>query len=256
METAKYLIERLLEEKAHKISGGVYHKLQVDMAYNSNHMEGSRLSHEQTQYIFDTQTVFLEKPGEAVRVDDIVETSNHFRCLDYVLDNYREPLTEKQVLTLHRILKEGTVSARAKEAVIGGYKKYPNFVGTIETSRPENVQKDIRLLLSDYKKEKTPKNLTLILDFHAKFERIHPFYDGNGRVGRLLLLRECLRNDIVPFVIRDEIKAYYLRGLREWQTGGEKGYLLDTCLSMQDEAKAVLRYFEIPYEEPEREPER
>ncbi len=238
-ELTKALIERLLDEKEHEISGGIYNKLQVDFAYNSNHIEGSKLTHEQTRYIFETHTV----GAEPARVDDIVETINHFRCFDYILESYNKPLTEDYIKELHRILKTGTFSSQAKEAVIGDYKKYPNEVGSLATSSPQNVSMDLLSLLNDYMNHGV--KFDDILDFHARFEKIHPFYDGNGRVGRLLMFKECLKNDIVPFIIDDAYKGEYNRGLYNWQTGGEKGYLRDTCLYMQDHMYDVLRYFEI-----------
>lgn len=244
METAKFLIRRLKDEQEHKISGGIYNLLQVEMAYNSNHMEGSQLTHEQTRYIFETHSI--EGPA---RTDDIVETINHFRCLDYVIDHYTAQLSETFIKELHFMLKNGTFSAQSEEAVVGDYKHLPNYAGDIRTSSPKSVHSDISALLESYYSDPgTAKSLEEIIGFHADFERIHPFYDGNGRVGRLIMFKECLANDIIPFVIRDDAKYYYIRELHEWQTGGEKGYLMDTCLSMQDRMKAELDYFQIPYE--------
>ena len=239
---ADKLIERLLDEKKYKIPGGVYNKLQVDFAYNSNHIEGSKLTHDDTRYIFETHTVGTE----SARVDDIIETVNHFRCFDYILDTINEPLSEEYIKKLHKMLKTGTFSAMAEEAVVGDYKKFPNEVGNISTSAPKQVSRNMQKLLSDYsaKLEITFKD---ILDFHAEYEKIHPFYDGNGRTGRLIMFKECLKNDIIPFIIDDEYKREYYRGLKEWQTGGEKGYLIDTCLFMQDHMKEIMNYFEIPY---------
>lgn len=243
METANPLIERLKDEKLHKISGGIYNKMQIDMAYNSNHMEGSCLTHDQTRYIYETHTLESNTP---VNVDDITETVNHFRCFDYVLDHYDELLSEDFIKHLHYLLKNNTFSAQSKEAIIGDYKAFPNYVGEIQTSRPKDVHRNMNALLTKYnKKEKA--SFDDVLGLHADFEKIHPFYDGNGRVGRLIMFKECLRNDIVPFIITDEYKSYYIRGLYEWQNGGEKGYLRDTCLLMQDNMKKVLEYFEIPY---------
>lgn len=238
-ETSRYLLDRLSDEKEHGISGGIYNKLQVDMAYNSNHIEGSGLTHDQTRYIYETHTL----DAENVRVDDVLETVNHFRCFDYIIDHAEELVTEDMIKELHRMLKSGTFSAQSKEAVVGDYKKYPNYVGDLKTSSPKNVSSDIRNLLNETDGEKTFDD---ILDFHARFEKIHPFYDGNGRVGRLIMFKQCLENDIIPFIIADEYKAYYYRGLNEWQkAGGEHGYLRDTCLLMQDNMKAVMDYFEI-----------
>lgn len=239
-ETSEYLLDRLSDEKEHGISGGIYNKLQVDMAYNSNHIEGSGLTHDQTRYIYETHTL----DAENVKVDDVVETVNHFRCFDFIIDHVEEPVTEDMIKELHRMLKSGTFSAQSKEAVVGDYKKYPNYVGDIKTSSPQNVSSDIINLLKETDGEKTFDD---ILNFHALFEKIHPFYDGNGRVGRLLMFKQCLENDIIPFIIVDEYKAYYYRGLNEWQKAdGERGYLRDTCLLMQDNMKATMDYFEIP----------
>lgn len=232
----------LLREQKHKVKNGIYHKLQVDFAYNSNHMEGSQLSHEQTQYIYDTKTVGIEP----VRVDDVFETVNHFRCFDKILQGFDAPLTINLIKSLHAILKNGTLSSELPEAVVGDYKKYPNYVGDMKTTAPAQVESEIDELLYHYNKISAPK-IDDILDFHAMFEKIHPFFDGNGRVGRLIMFRECLKNDIVPFIITDQYKGYYYRGLKEWQSGGERGYLRDTCLLMQDQMKLLLDYFEIDY---------
>ena len=236
------LIYTLLDEKTHNLNGGIYHKLQVDFAYNSNHIEGSQLSHDQTQYIFETKTVGMEP----ARVDDIFEAVNHFRCFDMILAQYKEPLSENLIKALHKQLKTGTFSSQSKEAVIGDYKKVPDFVGNMKTAAPAEVQSEIKLLLSVYNSKRT-HTLDDILDFHAGYEKIHPFYDGNGRTGRLIMFKECLCNNIVPFIITDQYKAYYYRGLKEWQTGGERGFLRDTCLLMQDNMKKVMDYFEIRY---------
>ncbi len=241
--TKRNLVYTLLDEKTHNLTGGIYHKIQVDFAYNSNHIEGSQLSHEQTRYIFETKTVGIEP----TKIDDIFETVNHFRCFDIILDHYKDPLSEKLIKTLHKQLKTGTFSSQSKEAVIGNYKKVPNFVGDMKTALPEKVSSEIKRLLLEYNK-KGAHTLDDILDFHAQYEKIHPFYDGNGRTGRLILFKECLRNDIVPFIITDQYKGYYYRGLKEWQTGGEKGYLRDTCLLMQDNMKKIMDYFEIEYQ--------
>ena len=238
----RQLIDRLRDEKEHRISGGIYQFLQVEAAYNSNHIEGSTLTHEQTRYIFETHSV----SGENIRADDVVETVNHFRLFDRIIDTFDEPLTEDYVKELHRVLKTGTFSSLSREAVVGDYKKFTNIVNDIETSHPDEVHEDMKRLLST-ENLKVPLDFDGLLDFHASFEKIHPFYDGNGRIGRLLLFKECIRSDIVPFIIDDNIKLYYYRGMHEWQTGGEKGYLRDTCLSMQDKMKAVLDYFSIGY---------
>ncbi|MBQ8941697.1 MAG: Fic family protein [Firmicutes bacterium] len=237
------LINTLVFEKNNRISGGIYHKLQIDFSYNSNHIEGSRLTHEQTRYIFETQTVGIEP----TKVNDIFETVNHFRCFDSIIDTVAAPLSEGYIKNIHFMLKTGTMSGGNDEAVIGDYKKYANFVGTTETTAPENVAEEMQTLLLNYNAlEKV--SLYDILDFHACFEKIHPFYDGNGRVGRLIMFKECLKNDIVPFYIDDMQKMYYYRGLQNWQSGGEKGFLADTCLLMQDNMKKILDHFEIDYD--------
>lgn len=237
------LIETLLDEKRHGIKGGIYNKLQVDFAYNSNHIEGSKLTHEQTKYIYETQTVGLEP----ARVEDIFEAVNHFRCFDTILETFGDPITESYIKKLHFQLKNGTLSAESPHAVVGNYKKYPNYVGAMKTVAPNMVQKKISVLLCDYE---TLEQVTLfeILKFHADFEKIHPFYDGNGRIGRLIMFKECLRQNIVPFLIEDTYKGYYYHGLKEWQKNGEKGFLIDTCLLMQDNMKLILDYFQIDYD--------
>ena len=240
----KTLLEFLRAEKAGGIKGGIYHKVQIDLTYNSNHMEGSRLSHDQTRYIYETNTIGAS--DSVLNVDDIVETSNHFRCIDLVIDQANQPLSEKLIKELHRTLKNGTSDSRKDWFAVGDYKKMPNEVGGQETAAPEEVASLLRELLSSYnaKKEKTLEDL---LEFHVRFEQIHPFQDGNGRVGRLLLFKECLRNNIVPFIITEELKMFYYRGLHEWES--ERGYLRDTCLSAQDQFKAYLDYFRVPYDE-------
>lgn len=239
---SKTLLDILLAEKNAKMPGGLYHKVQIELTYNSNHIEGSRLTHEQTRYIFETNTVGIE--GGTLRVDDIVETANHFKCIDLVLENASKSLSEGFIKELHRILKNGTSDGRLDWFAVGDYKKLPNEVGELPTAKPENVANEIRALLTEYnaKKEKT---FDEILDFHYRFERIHPFQDGNGRVGRLILFKECLRNNIVPFIIDESHKAFYYRGLREWTN--ERGFLRDTCLSAQDQFKVWLDYFGVKY---------
>lgn len=240
------LTDVLLDEKRNGIKGGVYNKFQVDFAYNSNHIEGSRLTHDQTRYIYETQTVGIEP----ARVNDIIETVNHFRCFDHVLETLDAPLASDYFKELHRRLKMATISADSAEAVVGDFKKYPNFVGDMRTAAPEKVAEELSALTSRYGSS-GGKGLYEILDFHAEFERIHPFYDGNGRIGRLLMFKECLKNGIVPFFIEDTYKGYYYRGLKEWQNGGEKGYLIDTCLAMQDKMRGILDYFRIDYDRTE-----
>ena len=236
------LLEILQEEKASKYPGGIYHKTQIDLTYNSNHIEGSRLTHDQTRYIFETNTIGVE--NEVLNVDDVIETANHFRCIDMVIDYAKTALTEKLIKELHLTLKSGTSDSRKDWFAVGDYKKMPNEVGGMTTALPEEVAEKMKILLEEYKgKEK--KNFEDILDFHVKFERIHPFQDGNGRVGRLIMFKECLKYNIVPFIIEDDLKMFYYRGLKEWDR--EKGYLTDTCLTAQDKYKAYLEYFKIAY---------
>ena len=236
------LLERLSAERRAKISGGIYHKVQIEFTYNSNHIEGSRLTHDQTRYIFETNTIGIG--GGSVKVDDIVETANHFRCIDLIIENAKRPISEALIKELHRTLKNGTTDARQDWFAVGDYKRLPNTVGNMDTTLPEDVPQKIQELLFEYnaKKEKTFDDL---LDFHYKFECIHPFQDGNGRIGRLLLFKDCLKHDIVPFIIDEELKLFYYRGLKEWNH--ERGYLRDTCLTAQDKFKRYLDYFKVPY---------
>lgn len=238
----KQLFKRLQEEKQSRYKGGIYHKTQIDLTYNSNHIEGSRLTHDQTRYIFETNTIGFE--NEAINVDDIVETSNHFRCIDMIIDTANAVLTEKYIKELHAILKSGTSDSRKDWFNVGEYKKFPNEVGGSDTTLPEDVQREMQKLLEEYKAlEKV--GLDEILDFHVKFEKIHPFQDGNGRVGRLIMFKECLKHGVVPFIIEDNLKMFYYRGLKEWSR--EKGFLTDTCLTAQDKYKAYLDYFRVEY---------
>lgn len=241
-ETPASLLEILKAEKAAQTSGGIYHKVQIELTYNSNHIEGSRLTHDQTRYIYETNTLGA---GDTVNVDDVVETANHFRCIDMVIDRAEDRLTEKFIRELHRVLKNGTSDSRRGWFEAGDYKKLPNEVGGRETAAPEDVKKQIAALLKEYNAVRK-KTLPELIDFHYRFESIHPFQDGNGRVGRLLLFKECLRNNIVPFIISDDMKLFYYRGLSEWRS--EKGYLTETCLAAQDQFKRYLDYFRIPYE--------
>ena len=236
------LLDILQEQKGSKHSGGIYHKTQIDLTYNSNHIEGSSLTHDQTRYIFETNTIGVEK--DVLNVDDVIETANHFRCIDVIIDNAKATLTEKFIKELNLILKNGTSDSRKDWFAVGDYKKVPNEVGGMDTALPEEVVDKMKALLKEYngKEEKTFED---ILDFHVKFERIHPFQDGNGRVGRLIMFKECLKYNIVPFIIEDNFKMFYYRGLKEWNN--EKGYLTDTCLMAQDKYKAYLDYFRIRY---------
>lgn len=241
-DAPRTLLEVLQYEKAAKYSGGIYHKTQIELTYNSNHIEGSRLTHDQTRYIFETNTIGIT--GEAVNVDDVIETANHFRCIDLVIDKAKAVLSEKFIKELHLILKTGTSDARQDWFAVGEYKKMPNEVGGLATALPEEVAAKMQALLAAYNAKKV-KTLEDILDFHVRFERIHPFQDGNGRVGRLIMFKECLKYGIVPFIIEDNLKMFYYRGLKEWQR--EKGYLTDTCLTAQDRYKAYLDYFRVKY---------
>ena len=234
------LLDILKEQKAIRYPGGIYHKTQIELTYNSNHMEGSRLTHDQTRYIFETNTVGVE--NEALNVDDVIETVNHFRCIDKVIDHAKAVLTERFIKELHLILKTGTSDSRKDWFAVGEYKKLPNEVGGMETALPEEVAGKMKALLAEYN-AKDEKKLEDILAFHVRFERIHPFQDGNGRVGRLIMFKECLKYNIVPFIIEDNLKMYYYRGLKEWDH--EKGYLTDTCLTAQDRYQRYLDYFRI-----------
>lgn len=236
------LLEALRREKAAGISGGIYHKVQIELTYNSNHIEGGSLTHDQTRYIFETDTIAAE--SGALRVDDVVETANHFRCVDMIIEQARRPLSEAFIKKLHLVLKNGTSDSRRSWFAAGGYKRLPNEVGGVETAPPEETAARMRELLASYEKLRE-RELDDLLDFHYRFERIHPFQDGNGRVGRLILFKECLRSGVVPFIITDELRMFYYRGLSEWER--ERGYLRDTCLTAQDRLKAWLDYFRISY---------
>lgn len=236
------LLEVRVAEKKAKLSGGIYHKVQIEFTYNSNHMEGSRLTHDQTRDIFETNTIGID--GGTVKVDDIIETVNHFKCIDLILENAKRSITETFIKELHRTLKSGTTAARQDWFAVGDYKRLPNTVGDRFMAQPEEVAEKIKTLLFEYnaRKEKTFDDL---LDFHYKFECIHPFQDGNGRIGRLLLFKECLKYNIVPFIIDEERKLFYYRGLKEWTN--ERGYLRDICLMAQDKFKLYLDYFKVQY---------
>ena len=236
------LLDILQEEKKRQYSGGIYHKTQIELTYNSNHMEGSRLTHDQTRYIFETNTIGIE--DEIINVDDVIETANHFRCIDIIINQAKAPLSEKLIKELHLTLKNGTSDSRKEWFSVGNYKKLPNEVGGIETTAPEEVPVKIRKLLAEYNSKRN-KTIDDIINFHVNFERIHPFQDGNGRIGRLIMFKECLKYNIVPFIIEDNLKLYYYRGLKEWNT--QKSYLIDTCLTAQDKYKTYLDYFRIPY---------
>ena len=243
-ENKNYLLERLREEKKHAIKGGIYHKLQIDLTYNSNHMEGSELTHDQTRYIFETRTIGLENTNEAVKVDDIVETINHFSMIDRVIDFANYELSEAFIKELHKILKTGTSDSRLSWFKVGDYKRRANAVGDIETTLPRLVPQEMKKLVDEYN-EKEKHTFEEIIEFHVNFERIHPFQEGNGRVGRMIAFKECLKNNIVPFIILDSKKMFYYRGLKNWNK--ERGWLIDTCLDGQDTVKAYLDYFGIQY---------
>lgn len=241
VEQPKTLLDILRFEKINRISGGIYHKVQIELTYSSNHIEGSKLTHEQTRYIFETNTIGI---ADAVKVDDVVETANHFRCIDMILDCTKKKLSENLIKELHRTLKNGTSDSRQAWFRVGEYKKMPNEVGGKETAKPEEVERQMVDLLAEYNGKDQP-TFDDILDFHYKFERIHPFQDGNGRVGRLIMLKECLRFGYVPFIIDEELKMFYYRGLSEWKN--ERGFLRDTCLFAQDKFKKYLDYYDIKY---------
>lgn len=232
------LLTRLKQEKESGVPGGIYHRVQIEFTYNSNHIEGSRLSHEQTRYIFETNTIGIH--DETVNIDDIVETANHFRCFDRIIGQANYRLSESFIKQLHALLKAGTSDSRKAWFAVGDYKRLENEVGGNPTTKPEAVAGDMKKLLTGYNSN-IRKSLHEIIEFHYEFEKIHPFQDGNGRIGRLIMFKECLRNGIVPFIIEDTIKEYYYRGLKEWRK--EPGYLTDTCLAAQDRFKSVLKYF-------------
>lgn len=236
------LLSLLCEQMNMKLRGGIYHRIQIDLTYNSNHIEGSRLSHDQTRYIFETNTIGAV--NGSINVDDIIETTNHFHCIDYILSVAKKQLSENLIKELHKILKSGTMQSHKEWFAVGDYKRLPNEVGGEETTAPENVKIELSHLLRNYNAKKS-KTFDDILDFHYQFEKIHPFQDGNGRIGRLIMFKECLANGIVPFVITDELKYFYYRGLQNWPT--VKEYLRDTCLSAQDDFKAILDSFKIKY---------
>ena len=239
----KTLLDILKLEKESKLKGGIYHKVQIELTYNSNHIEGSRLTHDQTRYIYETNTIGLT--DEVINVDDIVETANHFRCIDLIIDKANLNITENLIKQLHLILKNGTTDSRKNWFVVGDYKKLPNEVGGRVTISPEKVEDEVKSLIEWYNNIKN-KTLNDIIEFHYRFEYIHPFQDGNGRVGRLLMFKECLKYNIVPFIIDEKLKMFYYSGLKEWKQ--EKGYLIDTCLTAQDQFKVYLDYFRIEYD--------
>ena len=235
------LLQVLREQKSSRLKGSIYHRIQIDLTYNSNHIEGSKLTHDQTRYIYETNTIGIT--SDAINVDDILETVNHFRCIDFIIDHAEERLTEDMIKQIHQLLKSGTSDSRKDWFAVGDYKRLPNEVGGMETCPPEEVHRQMKALLSEYNGKKQ-KSFNDVLDFHVRFEQIHPFQDGNGRVGRLLMFKECLANHIVPFIITDDLKLFYYRGLHEW--GHVDGFLTDTCLTAQGQFKALLEHFKIP----------
>ena len=236
------LLAALREQKEMRMKGGIYHRIQIDLTYNSNHIEGSRLSKEQTRFIFETNT--LGVTHESTNIDDIMETVNHFRCIDYVIEHAIDKITETHIKHLHFLLKNNTSDSRKPWFAVGDYKRLANAVGEEETAQPEEVHKQMKSLLADYNYLKQVA-FDDLLDFHVRFERIHPFQDGNGRIGRLLLFWQCLKTGIVPFIITDELRLFYYRGIQNW--GEINGYLRDTCLTAQDNFKVLLEYYRINY---------
>ena len=235
------ILEVLREQKEMKLKGNLYHNTQIIFAYNTNHIEGSKLTEDQTRYIYETNTLLTEKDS-ITNLDDVLETVNHFKLVDYMLNVAEKKLTEKIIKEFHKILKEGTSDSRKDWFVVGDYKKLANEVGGLKTTEPKNVERDMKKLLEWYE---TLNKITIneIIEFHAKFEKIHPFQDGNGRVGRIIAFKECLKNNIVPFIILDKDKLFYYRGLNQYQTNKEKGYLKDTCLNAQDQYKSIIKQF-------------
>ena len=238
--TTNKLLNVLREQKEMKLKGGIYHKTQIDLTYNSNHIEGSRLTNDQTRYIFETNTIGMTE--EAINIDDIIETTNHFKCIDYIIDNAEVELSEAMMKKLHFILKSNTSDSRKEWFAVGDYKRHANLAGDTPTCAPSLVAKEIKKILTKYNAKET-KTVEDIIEFHRDFEAIHPFQDGNGRVGRLIMFKECLANNIVPFIIDEAHKILYYRGLKEWKY--ERGYLIDTCLACQDIYVAWLKYFGI-----------
>ena len=235
------ILEVLREQKEMKLKGNLYHNTQIIFAYNTNHIEGSKLTQDQTRYIYETNT-FLAGKETITNIDDIIETSNHFKLVDYMLDKAKETLTEEMIKEFHKILKEGTSDGRKEWFNVGEYKKIANEAGSMKTTEPKYVKRDMEKLIQWYN---SLKQVTIkeIIEFHSKFEKIHPFQDGNGRVGRIIIFKECLKNNIIPFIILDEDKLFYYRGLKEYQNKTEKGYLIDTCLNAQDQYTALIEYY-------------
>lgn len=237
-----YILETLLEEKNNNLKEMLYHNLQIKFAYNSNHIEGSTLTEDQTRHIFETNSFFAE--NETVKVKDVIETLNHFKCFDFIIEHANEKLSEKYIKKLHFLLKSNTSDSQIEWFKVGEYKQKPNTVGGNRAANPKQVEAKMKKLLENYNSQ-TEITVEKIIDFHYKFEKIHLFQDGNGRVGRLIMFKECLKNDIVPFILEDKYKMFYYRGLKNYES--EKGWLYDTCLMAQDEMKKMLDYFEVKY---------
>ena len=237
-----YILKTLLEEKNNNLKGMLYHNFQIKFAYNSNHIEGSTLTEDQTRHIFETNSFFAE--NETVKVKDVIETLNHFKCFDFIIEHANEKLSEKYIKKLHFLLKSNTSDSQIEWFKVGEYKQKPNTVGGNRAANPKQVEAKMKKLLENYNSQ-TEITVEKIIDFHYKFEKIHPFQDGNGRVGRLIMFKECLKNDIVPFILEDKYKMFYYRGLKNYES--EKGWLYDTCLMAQDEMKKILDYFEVKY---------
>ena len=237
-----YILETLLEEKNNNLKGMLYHNLQIKFAYNSNHIEGSTLTEDQTRHIFETNSFFAE--NETVKVKDVIETLNHFKCFDFIIEHANEKLSEKYIKKLHFLLKSNTSDSQIEWFKVGEYKKKPNTIGGNRTVSSKQVEAKMKKILENYNIQ-TEITVEKIIDFHYKFEKIHPFQDGNGRVGRLIMFKECLKNDIVPFILEDKYKMFYYRGLKNYES--EKGWIYDTCLMAQDEMKKMLDYFEVKY---------
>lgn len=235
------ILDILREQKNMKLKGNLYHNTQISFAYNTNHIEGSKLTEDQTRYIYETNTLLASK-DTIIGIDDILETANHFKLVDYMLDIADKKLTEKMIKEFHKILKEGTSDSIKEWFIVGDYKKLPNEVGGLKTTEPKNVERDMKKLLEWYN---SINQITIkeIIEFHVKFEKIHPFQDGNGRIGRIIAFKECLKNNIVPFIILDNEKLFYYRGLNEYQSNKEKGYLIDTCLNAQDQYIEMIKYY-------------
>lgn len=235
------VLEVLKEQKDMKLKGNLYHNTQIIFAYNTNHIEGSKLTEDQTRYIYETNTLLSEKDS-ATNIDDVIETLNHFKLVDYMIDIANKKLSENMIKQFHKILKEGTSDSQKDWFVVGDYKKISNEVGGLKTTEPENVEKEMKKLLEWYTSLKKV-SINEIIEFHARFERIHPFQDGNGRIGRIIMFKECLKNNIIPLIILDKDKLFYYRGINMYQTKKEKGYLIDTCLNAQDQYIKMIEYF-------------